>query len=67
MSKEDMLSNYDLETWWDEDLFGNWNTGCENCDFCSGDDDDLMAVFNSAERWFSNGKDEEYMFGDSEE
>ena len=47
---------------------------CENCRYGLDDDDDddddnseSISVWDAAEIWASNGKDEEYMFGYSEE
>ena len=44
---------------------------CENCRYGLDDDDDddseSLSVYEAAEIWASHGKDEDYMFGYSEE
>ena len=57
------------------DIFGNWDGETYECDFCSGwydDDDDeedgeTLSVYDAAEIWESNGRDEDYTFGYTEE
>lgn len=58
-----MTKRYYFSTWW-----------CDNCH--AGLDDDLdedygdsesLSVYDAAEIWASHGKDEDYMFGYSEE
>ncbi len=59
MSKDDICLNFDLEVSRDEDVLGNGNSSCYNCQYCFEDDDlDLMRLFYNAEIWFSDGKDE---------
>ncbi|MDF2800388.1 MAG: hypothetical protein K0S61_291 [Anaerocolumna sp.] len=43
---------------------------CENCRYGLDDDDDdseSISVYEAAEIWASHGKDEDYIFGYSEE
>lgn len=44
---------------------------CENCRYGLDDDDEddseSLSVYEAAEIWASHGKDEDYMFGYSEE
>lgn len=44
---------------------------CNNCNYGLDDDyeseDEELSVYEAAEIWASNGKDEDYMFGYSEE
>ena len=56
------------------DSWGNWDGETYVCDYCSGedyddDDDDGegLSVYDAALIWMSNGKDEDYTFGYSEE
>ncbi|SDH31155.1 hypothetical protein SAMN04487975_1047 [Planococcus glaciei] len=45
------------------------DTYCTNCNFGLDDDDDSsesLSVYEAAEIWVSNGKDEDYMFGYTE-
>ena len=56
MSK-DIFSNCSLQMNQNEDFFGG--CGCVNCDDLIEDDDDVMSIFNMAEIWFSDGKDED--------
>ena len=58
MMKDDNGSNCSPETILDEDFSGNWNFGCQNCEYCTEDDEDLMELFYGAELWFSDGKDD---------
>ena len=52
---------------------GNGDWKCPSCGrvICFGepvdDDDESLNVYDAAEIWASNGKDEDYMFGYSEE
>ena len=57
MSK-DIFSNCSLQMHRNEDIFDD--CGCVDCDDRIEDDDDLMSIFNMAEIWFSDGKDEDY-------
>ncbi len=61
MSKEDNSFHCSPEISLDEDSSGNWNFGCQNCEYCTEDDDDLMNLFYSAELWYSDGKEEEQL------
>ena len=67
MNKEDVCSKCSPEIFRDEDNSDNWDGECCNCEYFDGDDDDLMSIFSMAEIWFSDGKDEDYMFGYTEE
>lgn len=57
-----MIKKYDFSDWW-----------CENChagiddeeEF--NDDSEFISAYDAALIWLSNGKDEDYMFGYSEE
>lgn len=41
------------------------NPSDENEDIC--EEDESISVYDAADIWFSNGKDEDYMFGYTEE
>lgn len=51
--------------------WGEWDGETYECDWCSGDydddDEESLSVDEAALIWASNGKDEDYMFGYSEE
>lgn len=54
------------------DAWGNWDGETYICDYCSGQnedefDDEGIDVYNAALAWLSNGRDEEYTFGYTEE
>lgn len=52
------------------DMWGNWDGESYCCDWCSvkyDNDDEALNVYEAAVIWASNGKDEYYMFGYSEE
>ena len=56
------------------DSWGNWDGETYECYYCSSeyDEDDIedgesLSVYDVALIWASNGKDEDYMFGYSEE
>ena len=52
------------------DDFGLWDGEsytCEWCDLEYDDEDENISVYEAAEIWLSNGKDEDYMFGYSKE
>ena len=54
------------------DSWGNWDGETYCCDYCAGDDyadDDgeSLSVYDAALIWASNGKDEDYTFGYSED
>lgn len=54
------------------DSWGNWDGETYCCDYCGGDDyadDDgeSLSVYDAALIWASNGKDEDYTFGYSED
>lgn len=53
---------------------GNGNWKCPSCgrgiafdEPNEGDDDENLSVYDAAQIWLSNGKDEDYMFGYSED
>ena len=53
------------------DCFGNWDGESYYCEYCADmydtDEYDDISVYDAADIWASNGKDEDYMFGYSEE
>ena len=54
------------------DSWGNWDGETYCCDYCAGDDyeddgDESLSVYDAALIWASNGKDEDYTFGYSED
>ncbi len=57
-----MTKRYSYSDWW-----------CSNCNAGLDDDDDddeeneSLSVYDAADIWLSNGKDEDYMFGYTEE
>lgn len=56
-----MTKAYSYSDWW-----------CDNChagldEYEEGDEDESLSVWDAAEIWLSNGKDEDYMFGYTEE
>ena len=53
-------------------FLGNWDGETYCCDYCTGDDyeddgDESLSVYDAALIWASNGKDEDYTFGYSED
>ncbi len=53
-----------------KDIFGYWDGETYCCDHCScvnDDDEQGLNVYDAALIWASNGKDEDYMFGYTEE
>ncbi len=59
---ENMTKRFDFSAWW-----------CENChdglpdEECEVESDEVLSVYDAAVIWASHGKDEDYMFGYSEE
>lgn len=56
----------------DKNIWGLWDGETYVCDYCScndddDDDDETLDVYDAALIWASNGKDEDYTFGYSEE
>lgn len=57
----------------DLDMWGNRDGETYRCDWCAAEydddseDDESLSVYEAAEIWASNGKDEDYMFGYSED
>ncbi|MBQ6994470.1 MAG: hypothetical protein IJN64_08305 [Lachnospiraceae bacterium] len=57
----------------DKDVFGDWDGESYVCDYCANeeeddeDDGERLSVYDAALIWASHGKDEDYMFGYSEE
>lgn len=53
------------------DSWGNWDGETYTCDWCSSGSDDEesegLSVYDAALIWASNGKDEDYTFGYSED
>ncbi len=54
-----------------KDIFGYWDGETYQCDYCAGDypddDEETLSVYDAALIWMSNGKDEDYTFGYSED
>jgi hypothetical protein len=53
------------------DFWGNWDGETYQCDYCSSEyedeDGESLSVYDAALIWASNGKDEDYTFGYSED
>lgn len=52
------------------DAWGNWDGESYICDYCSGEtggEEESLSVSEAAVIWASNGKDEDYTFGYTEE
>ncbi len=72
MSRYAMCPNCGRRLRRDKDIFGYWDGETYICDYCSDndydeEDDDEISVYDAAQIWISNGKDEDYMFGFTEE
>ena len=71
MSRYAMCPNCGHRMSRDLDMWGNWDGETYRCDWCAAecddDDDEALDVYTAAEIWASNGKDEDYMFGYSED
>ena len=58
-----------------KNMWGDWDGETYVCDYCSAEYDDFdedesgerLSVSDAADIWASNGKDEDYTFGYSEE
>ncbi len=56
-----------------KDILGYWDGETYCCDYCASEDDcdeyddEKLDVYDAALIWASNGKDEDYMFGYTEE
>ncbi len=55
-----------------KDSWGNWDGETYYCEYCADEYDDYvdgesLSVYDAAEIWASNGKDEDYTFGYSED
>lgn len=55
-----------------KDMWGNWDGETYQCDYCATesydeDDEEALSVYDAALIWASNGKDEDYTFGYTEE
>lgn len=54
-----------------KNAWGIWDEETYHCDYCSGssdfDDEESLSVYDAALIWASNGKDEDYTFGYSED
>ena len=58
-----------------KDMWGNWDGETYRCDYCAGegyddydeDDSESLSLSEAADIWLSNGCDEDYTFGYSEE
>lgn len=58
----------------DTDSIGYWDGETYVCDWCAGndecddeDDGESLSAYDAAQIWASHGKDEDYMFGYSED
>ena len=55
----------------ERDILGDWDGETYVYDHCAGiedeSDDEAISVYDAAQIWLSNGKDEDYTFGFSEE
>ena len=53
------------------DSWGDWDGESYTCEYCARNDNqsdsESMSVYDAAQIWLSNGKDEDYTFGYSEE
>jgi hypothetical protein len=53
------------------DSWGNWDGETYQCDYClseyEDEDGERLSVYDAALIWASNGKDEDYTFGYSED
>ena len=53
------------------DLWGDWDGESYTCEYCANnnfeDDEGSLSVYDAAQIWLSNGKDEDYTFGYSDE
>ena len=60
----EMTKRYNFSAWW----CPNCRAGLEDDDDDDNDyEDESLSVYEAADIWLSNGKDEDYMFGYSEE
>ena len=54
-----------------KDSFGNWDGETYCCDCCASEydecDDDQLNVYDAADIWMSNGKDDDHMLGYSQD
>lgn len=54
-----------------KDEFGYWDEESYYCENCASEDDEdyehEISVYDAADIWASNGKDEDYMFGYSKD
>ncbi len=58
-----------------KDMWGNWDGETYQCDYCAGedyddydeDDSESLSLSEAADIWLSNGCDEDYTFGYSED
>lgn len=57
-----------------KNMWGDWDGETYVCDYCSGDDYDdddddgeSLSAYDAALIWMSNGKDEDYTFGYTED
>nr|DAI15335.1 MAG TPA: hypothetical protein [Caudoviricetes sp.] len=76
MSRYAMCPNCGHRMRRDKDIFGNWDGETYVCDYCNGDDYDgdyddedgeSLSAYDAALIWMSNGMDEDYTFGYSED
>lgn len=53
------------------DSWGDWDGESYTCEYCAnnsfGDVEESLSVYDAAQIWLSNGKDEDYTFGYFEE
>lgn len=74
MSRYAMCPNCGHRLRRDVDAFGSWDGETYICDWCASEydddvdeDDESLDVYEAAEIWASNGRDEDYTFGFTEE
>lgn len=58
-----MTKRYDYSAWWCESC----HAGLDDDEFDDDDDEEYISVYEAAEIWCANGKDEDYTFGYTEE
>lgn len=73
MSRYAMCPNCGRRMYRVKDLEGNWDRETYTCYHCSGEEyteeepEECISVRDAAQIWASKGKDEDYMFGYTEE
>lgn len=59
----EMTKRYSYSAWWCE----NCHAGLDDDDEDEDDYEESLSVYDAADIWLSNGQDEDYMFGYTEE